>query len=112
MNKLLADNPSGVIGTITAPSPIQGLVRQGGAGGLSTVLTNAIILIYQIAVILFIFMVVFSALQWIISGGDKEKVAGARGRLTSAIVGLVILGLAWVIASILGRLTGISIPGT
>lgn len=112
MNNLIAANPESVIGTITAPSPIQGLVEQGGAGGISTVLRNSIVLIYQVAIVLFLFMVIFSALQWIISGGEKEKVAAARGRLTSAVIGLVILGLAWVIANFVGTLTGIKLPGT
>lgn len=102
--------PECVFGTITAPTSIQPLVSKGGSGGISDVLTKFIILFYQIALILFLFMVVFSALQWITSGGDKEKVASARGRLTSAIIGLVILGLAWVITSTLGYFTGISMP--
>ncbi len=110
MNNLLAKSPSEVFGTIVPPSPIQPLVEQGGAGGLSTVFSNAIVLIFTVAIILFVFMVVISAVQWILSGGDKEKVAAARGRLTNAVIGLVILGLAWVITSLLGYLTGIDLP--
>lgn len=110
MNKLIAQKPEDIIGKITPPPAIKELVDKGGAGGINQVLTNALILIYQIAIILFLFMVVFSALQWIISGGDKEKVASAQGRLTSAIIGLAILGLAWVITSVIGNITGIAIP--
>lgn len=110
MKNLLAAKPEDVFGTIAAPSPIQNLVNQGGAGGIGFVLTNFIVLFYQIAIILFIFMIIFSALQWIISGGDKEKVASARGRLTSAIIGFIILGLVWVITNLLGYLTGIDLP--
>lgn len=105
-------NPASVIGNIEPPSSIKELVGQGGATGLNTVLTNAIKLIYEVAIILFIFMILISAIQWITSGGEKEKIAGAQGRLTNAVIGLVILGLAWVIAATLGKLTGIHIPGT
>lgn len=110
MKNLLAANLEDVFGTINAPTSIQPLVNKGGAGGISDVLTKFIILFYEIAIILFIFMVIFSALQWITSGGDKEKVASARGRLTNAIIGLVILGLAWVITQTLGKFTGINMP--
>lgn len=113
MNNLLAaQTPEEVFGTITAPSPIQPLVSQGGAGGISTVLSNLITLIFNVAIILFVFMVIISALQWILSGGDKEKVASARGRLTNAVIGLVILGLTWVIISVIGNITGIALPFT
>jgi hypothetical protein len=110
MNNLLAKNPEDVFGQIAAPSSIQSLVSKGGAGGISLVIKNLIILIYQVAIILFLFMVIFSALQWITSGGDKEKVAGARGRLTNAIIGLFILAFAWVITATLGKITGIDLP--
>lgn len=100
----------GVFGRIQPPAGLVGLTSQGGAGGISTVIKNFIIIFYQVAVILFLFMIIFSALQWIISGGDKEKVANARGRLTNAIIGLVILGLAWVITQTLGTITGIKLP--
>lgn len=110
MNNLLAAKPEDVFGTITAPTSIQPLVDKGGAGGISDVLSKFIILFYQIAIILFIFMIIFSALQWITSGGDKEKVANARSRLTNAIIGFIILGLVWVITNVLGTITGISLP--
>lgn len=112
MNNLLADNPASVIGTIDPPSPIQGLVNKGGSAGVSEVLTNIIVLIYQVAIILFLFMILFSALQWILSGGDKEKVAAARGRLTNAVIGIIILGLAGVIVTLVEHLTGIKSPLT
>ncbi|MFA5932635.1 MAG: pilin [Microgenomates group bacterium] len=111
MNKLLAADFSNIIGTISPPAAIKPLVDQGGQGGLNTVLRNGITLIYQIAIVLFLLMILFSALQWIISGGEKEKIAAARGRLTSAVIGLVILGLAWVIVSVLGTITGIKLGG-
>lgn len=110
MSNLLAKTPEDIFGRINAPSPIQPLVDQGGAGGLSIVLGNAIVLIFRIGIILFVFMVVISAIQWILSGGDKEAVASARGRLTSAVIGLVILGLAWVITTTVGNISGVDLP--
>ncbi len=112
MNNLLAKTPEEIFGKIEAPSPIQQFTKETGAQGLGTFFTNLIILIFNVAIILFVFMVIISALQWITSGGDKEKIAGARGRLTNAIIGLVILGLTWVITTTLGKITGIVLPFT
>lgn len=93
-----------VIGQITPPPAVS---RLGfGAEGLSTFFNTAIQLIYIVAGILFVFMVIVSALQWILSGGDKEAVSNARNRLTFAIIGIVVLALAFVIIRVLGQITG------
>lgn len=93
------------------PTPIQ--VKLSGLPGItadvSTVIGNAIRIIFAVATILVLFMLVFGALEWIMSGGEKEKVASARGRITNALIGLAILGLAFVIATVAGGIIGIDI---
>ncbi len=41
--------------------------------------------------IVFFFMLMFGAIQWITSGGDKASVEAARGRITQALVGIIVL---------------------
>jgi hypothetical protein len=53
-------------------------------------------------------MILWGAVDWILSGGDKEKVSNARKRITQAIIGLVILSLVFVIMAIAGQITGIN----
>lgn len=77
-----------------------------GEFGISKVLGVIVDLIYIIAGIVFLFMVLISAFQWITSGGDKEAVAAARKRLTHAIIGIALLALAGVIITTLGKITG------
>ncbi|MDO8498583.1 MAG: pilin [bacterium] len=89
---------------ITPPAPVQGLGV--GSAGISNVLSKIVQLIFVLGGIIFIFMVIISALQWIISGGDKEAIAKARGRLTWAIIGIVLLSLAFVITTTIGKITG------
>jgi len=60
---------------------------------LSNVLSWAIRLVFVLASVFVIYGLIFGALEWIQSGGEKEKVEKARKRITSAIVGLVILFL-------------------
>lgn len=95
---------SKVFGDIIPPLAVQNLGF--GALGINNLLSKIIQLIYAVAGVIFVFMVIISAVQWILSGGDKEAVGKARGRLTWAVIGIVFLALAWVIISIIGNITG------
>jgi len=92
------------IGKITPPPQVIGL----GAGniGIGRVLTNLLSLIYIVAGIVFLFMIVIGAFQMITSGGDKEAVANSQKRITYAIIGIVLLALAFVIVRLVGQITG------
>lgn len=102
--KLLAD--LSVPGyTIKAP---QG-VPSGGIenGPFGTILRNSFMLFITVIILIAVLMILFSGIQWIISGGDKHKVEGARNRLIFSIVGLVIALVAVAIVQIIGGLFGI-----
>lgn len=89
-----------------------GSVRTTGiAGGteLTKIISNAVTILITIAVVAVLFMLIFGAFEWIISGGDKEKVANARNRITHALIGLVILGLAFVIVKVVGSIIGVDV---
>ena len=92
------------LGKIKAPEAIANLGF--GAIGISRVLSNIIQIIYIVASIVFVFMIVISAFQWIVSGGDKEKLSQAKSRLTNAIIGIFLLGIVFVIIRVVGQLTG------
>lgn len=101
-----SDPASTVFGRVVPPQQILNLGF--GAAGISSVLSNIINLIFTAAAIVTLFMILFSAFQWITSGGEKENVAKARGRLTWAIIGLVLLSLAFLFMRVLGNITGFS----
>lgn len=94
-----------VLGKVIPPPQVSSLGF--GAAGISQLLSNVVTLIYIAAGIVFLFMVAISAFQWIVSGGDKESIAKARGRLTWAIVGITVLALAFVIIGIISQITGV-----
>ncbi|MDO8429372.1 MAG: pilin [Candidatus Daviesbacteria bacterium] len=93
-----------IFGKISPPPQVANLGP--GRVGISSLLNNSISLIYVGASIIFVFMVVFSALQWITSGGDKEKYGAARSRLTHAIIGIILLALSFAIINLIGSITG------
>lgn len=70
---------------------------------------NALIVIGVIASLLFL---LWGGLRWILSGGDKGKVDAARSTIVAAIVGLVIVILAYVIVNtVLTIVTGSGLSG-
>lgn len=58
------------------------------------VATAIIAIIVGIAAVI---MIIVSGIRLITSGGNQEAVANARKRITSAIIGLVIVALSWTI---------------
>lgn len=79
------------------------------AEGLIGMITqNAITLIYSFAALAVIFYFLWGAVEWILSGGDKEKINGARRKMTHALIGLALLALSFVIIAIVGEIVGFS----
>jgi hypothetical protein len=99
--------------------PIGNALRGIGAYGLegqqsnksptlfSTILTNIVGLMTLIAGIWFMFLLITGGIAWIGSGGDKGKLAEARTRMVTGVVGLTIVVAALFIAEILGNLVGL-----
>ncbi len=98
-----------VFGEISAPAFIQ---KFGfGAWGISKFLSNLVTLIYSLAAVVFLFMMLWGAFEWLTSGGDKEKIAAARNRIINAIIGIILFAIAFAIIQILGIFTGWSFFG-
>lgn len=93
--------------------PIQiGISKPPGSNLYSTpqaLLTNAIQIIFIVAALLVLIMLLWGGIQWILSGGEKEKIATARGRIINALVGLAILALSFVILKVIGGVIGFDI---
>lgn len=72
------------------------------------VLKNTITILFAVGAMAFTIMIVWGAVSWILSGGDKEQIAGARKRITQAIIGLVLLSLSFVVMVVLGQILNIN----
>lgn len=62
-----------------------------GVSFLQKFIPRAIGLAFVVGALVFFFIMIIGAIQWIASGGDKTALEGARGKITSAVVGLIIL---------------------
>lgn len=82
-----------------------------GFTDLSDFINKAITLIFIVGVIAVLVMLVWGGVEWIISGGDKEAVGKARGRIINALIGLAVLAVAFAIAQVAGQFLGIDLLG-
>ncbi len=94
---LKPDAASGFVslGGFTIPSIVSGLIR------LSLV----------VAAIVFFFILVIGGIKWIASGGDKAQTEGARSQITAALVGLVIIILAFVVIMFIQNVFKVNVIG-
>jgi len=76
---------------------------------LQLLLHNLIILVFVIAALVFFFMFIIGGIQWMTSGGDKAATEAARGRITAALIGLVIVFLVYAILNFINTFLGINL---
>ncbi|HUC94595.1 MAG TPA: pilin [Candidatus Saccharimonadales bacterium] len=81
--------------------PTQNTSAAAGVSFLQSAIPYAIEWGFIIGAVVFFFMLLIGAIKWISSGGDKQKVEDAKGTLTNAFIGLVIL---FAVFAILGLL--------
>jgi len=76
---------------ITNPALDENVRNLTGIDFFNKLLPNLISLSFLIAAIIFVAILIVGAIQWIISGGDKAGIESAKGKITNAIIGIVIL---------------------
>ena len=86
--------------TISVATPAQGYKDLGAFIG------NVLTVLFTIAVLVVLFMLVWGAYEWITSGGDKEAVGKARGRILNALIGLAVLAVAYALAAVAAQFLG------
>lgn len=74
---------------------------------LGSFLSNIASLLIILAFFLTFFSLILAGLQWIVSGGDKDKVTAAKNRLVHALIGLVIVMASWSLMQLAGQFLGI-----
>lgn len=102
-NHLLSSSPPGL------GIPGKDLVSAENAVG--TIIGNVVALFFAVGAIGVLIFFLWGAVDWIFSGGDKEKVGAARKKITNALIGLALLSLAFVIIGVFGRIVGFDVLG-
>lgn len=64
-------------------------------------------LAFMIGGLVLLVMIIVSGIQWMLAGGDKQAVSSAQGRLTSAVIGFIILASAFAIISLIANILNV-----
>jgi len=79
-------------------SPVFNVVAGTGfAQNFSSLLSFVLRLVLGIAALLVFFYLILGGIEYITSGGEKGKTEAARNKITSAVIGLIILAASWAI---------------
>ncbi len=90
MKNLLSLTLPGMEGT---PIEIPEGVPVGGLSTANDIFATGVQTAFVIAIILALFLMVWSGIQWMTSSGEKEKIAAARKRITFTLIGLLVMVL-------------------
>ncbi len=118
-NNFIASGPGSTTGTITNPTfGVSGTIGGGlmdllampnPAAFFEVLLPNVVSLCFIIATVIFLFMIITGAIQWISSGGDKQGLESARGKVSNALIGIVILFATFAVMKLIETFFGIKI---
>jgi hypothetical protein len=88
---------------------LNSLLSSGGTGFFNKFIPSAIGLLFVFGSISFFFMFLWGAISWILSGGDKAHVENAKGRITNAILGFILMIGVFAIVKLIEAFFGIDI---
>lgn len=93
-----------MVGEILKDPQIPGFKFVGANATLGAVVSDALVLVYFLATFLAFFFLIWGAFQYMVSQGDKDKLAHARSRMIYAIVGLLIILAAFMASQYLAEI--------
>ena len=94
LSPVMAEDARDLLKNMDPTQNNSGIKISANAGQLAR---NIITIVFIVAAVMTLFYLIMGAINWISSGGDKGKVEDARNKITSAVIGLLILAAAWAI---------------
>lgn len=76
---------------------------------IGKVIGGIIQLLFIVAAIACFLYLVLGGIQWITAGGDSKKTGEAGKQITNALIGLLIVAMAWAIMKVVGQFLGVNI---
>lgn len=107
MNRLLAQSlnfqvgPSGVPRSIAIQGPLVGI------NSLADIVTIIMSFLYPFAGVILLGVVIWGGFDLLTSHGEAEKLNSGRSKITSGIIGFVLLAASYILARVFGFIFGI-----
>lgn len=73
---------------------------------IGDVINSLLKFVMVIAALLVFLYLIWGGIEWITSGGDKGKTESARNKITSAIIGLIVLAASYALLTIVLKFIG------
>lgn len=84
----------------------KGATEKTGGTAFGSIIGGIVGMLFIAGFLLAFLTLLMGALNWITAGGDKTKLESARNQITNAIVGVIIVGSAYAITSLLANFFG------
>lgn len=108
-----------VIGLFGAPSALAAITNPalkgdlGNSGDPASVFGRYIGtfwgLAYVIGALIFILYFIWGGVEWIMGGGNEERITNAKNKISNGILGLALLAGSWALIKAIGYVLGIDI---
>jgi hypothetical protein len=85
-----------------------GNIPTGGVDKLMSIIRTGLTYLFISAILICVFVLIWSAISWIMSEGDKQRLQKIHARIIFAIIGLIIVFASFMIISFVGTFFGIS----
>ena len=82
------------------------------SSGLQEIIVNVVVYALGFLGIFFMVMIIYSGIQWISAGGNEEVITKAKDRLKNAIIGFIVVGLAYGLTVVIVQLLEASTSNT
>ncbi len=103
MDYLAIELPGGKI--VNPPSQLP----RGGLSALAKAINVALNLLLVFALVYALIMILWGAVLWISSSGEKQNVEKAREKIKFALIGLILAFASFMIMSLISRIFGVSL---
>lgn len=81
---------------------IEGPVPQFGT--LADIINKLLPILFTVAGLILFFYLISGGFDLLLSGGDPKRTEGAKGKITNAVVGFIIIFVAWWLTQILAKI--------
>jgi len=93
------------VNTTPPANPLEGRFES-----LADIFGFAINLVFWVGIAMTVIFLIIGGIRYIMSGGSKEGAEAARGMITNAIIGFIVVVGAFAIRIITGKLLGPNVP--